>query len=216
LRAIIFANGELNYHKDSLKIDPGDLLVAADGGARHCQALGLVPQVLIGDFDSLEPGELSAFETQGVEVIQHPARKDYTDLELALQFAVEKGYREILVLGALGNRWDQTFANLLISASKAFAEVNIRLVDGPHEILLMRSGQVVELDGEPGDTVSLIPLCGDVHGIVTSGLEYPLKRETLFFGETRGISNVLTGQTASVKLDEGMLLTVIIHQPKGE
>jgi thiamine pyrophosphokinase len=212
MRAVIFANGTMNYSAETrLAIQAGDILIAADGGALHCQALGLTPAVVIGDFDSITHGELAKLEATGIQVIRHPARKDFTDLELALQYAVALGVDEILVFGALGARWDQTLANLLLPAASCFEKACIRLLDGPQEITLLRAAGALELAGSAGDTVSLIPLGGDAHGITTQGLEYPLTDDTLRFGATRGVSNVILGEKATVQLREGLLLCILIH-----
>lgn len=212
MRAVIFANGILSDpNKVTQSIQPADVLIAADGGAHHCLALDLIPQLVIGDFDSLEPNELAILEGAGALVIRHPARKDFTDLELAIEHALTMGAEDILILGALGRRWDQTLANLLLPAAQGFSKVNIRLVDENQEILFIRGGNSVELLGSPGDTVSLIPLSADVLGITTRGLEYPLEKGTLLFGSTRGISNVLQENRAAVSVEEGSLMCVLIH-----
>ena len=211
-RAVIFANGVLD-HPDAARslVQPEDLLVAADGGARLCRQLGLSPRILIGDFDSLEAGELADFAAQGTEIIRHPQRKDYTDLELALRHVRTLGIQDVVVIAALGARWDQTLANLLLPAAGDLAGMRIRLVDGPQEVMLLRAGEELHLSGQPGDTVSLIPLGGDAQGVTTENLEYPLHAETLYFGATRGLSNMLLGEAARVKLDGGLLLCVVIH-----
>ena len=211
-RAVIFANGLLgNLESARQVLRPDDILIAADGGARHCRRLGLTPHFIVGDFDSLEPAELLTFQDAGVAVIRHPARKDFTDLELALRHARSLGVAEILILGGLGARWDQTLANLLLPAAKEFASVHIRLLDGAQEVFLLRGGESAQVRGSPGDTVSLIPLGGDAQGVRTSGLEYPLAGDTLVFGATRGVSNVLMGETAAIQLERGLLLCVVIH-----
>jgi len=215
LRAIIFANGTLNDpHQVLAALQEGDMLIAADGGVRHCRTLGLVPVVVIGDFDSLSAEELSRLEPNGTQVIHYPARKDYTDLELALQHAVSLEADEILVFGALGARWDQTLANLLLPAAPGLEHVRIRLLDGPQEIGLLRAGEAHTLSGQAGDTVSLVPLGGHAYGITTTGLEYPLSDGTLYFGATRGISNVMLGERATVRLEDGLLLCTIIHEER--
>ena len=212
-RAVIFANGILSDPAAArAALSEGDIVIAADGGARHCRLLGIRPDYLIGDFDSLEASEVEQFEADGVCVLRHPARKDYTDLELAIRHAGSLGVHEILVLGALGKRWDQTLANLLLPAAEENAALQMRLLDGGQEVLLLRGGSQLTLHGRPGDTVSLIPLGGEALGITTQGLEYPLKQETLHFGTTRGVSNTLLSNNATVQLEQGMLLCVIIHQ----
>ncbi len=213
MRAVIFANGTLNDPDQTLAaIQPQDMLIAADGGARHCRALGLSPAVLVGDFDSLTEDELDHFEKNGAHVIRYPSRKDFTDLELALQHAVSLGADEILVFAALGARWDQTLANLLLPAAPGLEYVRIRLLDGPQEIALLRAGEVHLLSGQAGDTVSLVPLGGNARGISTTGLEYPLTDDILYFGATRGISNVMLSDRATIQLKDGLLLCTIIHE----
>jgi thiamine pyrophosphokinase len=212
LRAVIFANGDLNDPLSAReRLQPDDLLIAADGGARHFLRLGITPHLVIGDFDSLDAGELDSLENLGVKLVRYPSRKDFTDLELAVRHAVEAEANEILILAALGARWDQTLANVLLAASHELRTANIRLVDGSQEIRLLRGGEKLELTGRAGDTVSLIPLGGDVYGVSTEGLEYPLNKEKLFFGSTRGVSNVMNGDSAGVSMQEGMLLCVLIH-----
>lgn len=211
-RAIIFANGLLGNPETARRsIRPDDIVIAADGGARHCRNLGIIPHHLVGDFDSLTDAELDELRQMGVAVHEHPARKDFTDLELALRLACELSAQEILVLGGLGARWDQTLANLLLPAAEAFAAVHIRLLDGPQQVFLLRAGESAEVRGNPGDTVSLIPLGGDSRGVTTIGLEYPLNGEVLLFGTTRGVSNVLLGESGSIHLEFGLLLCVVIH-----
>ena len=215
MRAVIFANGKMNDPKQArTQVEQGDLLIAADGGALHCLELDLIPDLVVGDFDSLQQEDLDILESKGAEIIRYPARKDYTDLELALQHAVQRGADDILIIAALGARWDQTLANLLLPAASTLQEICISLIDGPQEIHLIRGPDSLELIGQQGDTVSLIPLAGPAAKISTRGLEYPLKEETLDFGSTRGISNVMLGESASINLQQGLLLIIIIHGDK--
>jgi thiamine pyrophosphokinase len=212
LRAVIFANGEL---KDPAlaraALQTGDLIIAADGGGRHCLSLGIGPAVVIGDFDSLTAKELNHFKAQGAEIIQHPTHKDETDLELALLYAAERGAKEILVLGALGGRLDMTLSNFLLTAHAKLRQQKISFLAGKQRLYPVY--HQVQVEGRPGDVVSLIPIGGDVTGVTTQGLEYPLNAETLHFGTTRGISNVLLGHTAEVTIQSGMLLCIVLAQP---
>lgn len=213
MRAIIVANGELDLSPKSTTVkEPEDVLIAADGGAINCQRLGLVPDVVIGDFDSLGRDQLANLETAGTKMIKFPAHKDFTDLELAVQYAQEQGIKDIVIFGALGARWDQTLANLLLPASLRFASIQIRIIEGSQEIQLLREGRTLILAGTPGDIVSLVPIDGDANGITTQGLEYPLSDESLLFGATRGVSNTLLQDKASVYLKSGMLMCILSHQ----
>jgi thiamine pyrophosphokinase len=213
LRAIVFANGELN-HPENVKtlIQDGDYIIAADGGTHHCIQLGITPDLVVGDFDSLDETELHALQTSGTRLVRYDPRKDFTDLELALDHAGKSGATEALVFAALGARWDQTLANLLLPAAQTLSELEVRLIDGSQEISLLRGGGNCHLEGSPGDTLSLIPLTPEARGVLTQGLEYPLRHETLYLGATRGISNVFMKPQASVSLEEGLLLICILRQ----
>lgn len=211
MRAVIFANGVLNNLQDIHNIIlPDDLIIAADGGMTHCRALGIKPSIVIGDLDSLDPDYLKSFQTSGTEIISYPINKDQTDLELAFFKALDLGSDEILVLGALGARWDMTIANLFLSASPEFSKVTIRLIDGHQEIILLRGKGELTFKGKKGDILSIVPLGQDAYGVTLRGLEYPLKDDVLKFGATRGISNVLIDDTATVYLKKGLLLCIHI------
>lgn len=211
-RAVIFANGEL---ADGAAVQrwlrPDDFLIAANGGLRHIKALGLKPHLLIGDLDSLSPDEVAALQNSGVQMERHPAEKDETDLELALQHAVRQGFQSIRIVAALGGRLDQTLANLALLEMPGLEKVDIRLDDGREEIFIIRDQAVVE--GQPGDTVSLLAMNECTKGIVTSGLKYALNHETLCPNRTRGISNEMTGDRAEIRLLTGRLLCMHTRRP---
>jgi len=216
LRAIIIGNGMIRHPEQDLTwLQPRDLLVAADGGLQHCLAWGLRPDLLIGDLDSVADEDLSGLQSQGIEIQRHPARKDETDLELALCEVQRRGAREVIILGGLGGRWDQSLANSLLLANPDFRDLALRLVDGPQEIICIHAGQTAHIEGSPGDTLSLIPLAGNASGIHTQGLEYRLAGEALEFATTRGVSNVLLEEQAQIRLQAGRLLCAIIHQTHG-
>lgn len=206
-RLIIFANGSLPHIASARQlIRAGDVLIAADGGTQHVLALGLLPSVVIGDLDSLGPQARQALEAQGVEIRQHPRDKDETDLELALRYAHIAAYREIMILGALGGRLDQTIGNLSLLTGPEWADLDIRLDDGVEEALFTRSR--CEVHGRPADIVSLLPWGGEVTGVSTAGLRWPFRAETLFPDRTRGVSNVMVSEDAVISLQSGLLLVV--------
>lgn len=212
MRAVIFANGNLSHPQAAHQaIRPDDLVIAADGGARHCLALGLTPDVLIGDCDSLDQDDQQRLVAAGARVVRHPQRKDQTDLELAVDHARQAGVKEVIILGGIGSRWDQSLANFLLLAAEPFADLQIHLLDGPQSARLLRGGQTVTLHGQPGDTVSLIALSAQASGVTTHGLEYSPTHGTLVRGSTLGISNSLTAHEAAVSLQNGLLLCLMIH-----
>jgi len=210
LRSIIFANGVLSHPGNVLKkLNPEDLIIAADGGADHCLALGIEPGIAIGDFDSLSPHHLKRLKKTGTQIIRHPVRKDATDLELALKLAVDRDADEILIFGALGHRWDMTITNIFMLAAPGSVQSRIRIIDGFQEIMLLCEMKRHSIHARAGDLLSLVPLSGDVRGITLSGLEYPLQADILNFGTTRGISNVLVDDTALIYFEQGQLLCIL-------
>ena len=212
-RALIFVNGcipDLEAVRRLMR--PDDSLLAADGGTQHLLALGLTPSVIIGDLDSLNPDVQRQVERSGTRLFQHPRDKNETDFELALEHAVEEGYREILVIGALGGRLDQTLGNLALLSAPRLSSLDVRLEDGVEEAFFTRTRG--EVQGAAGDLVSLLPWGAAVTGIVTEGLRWPLRDETLQPSKTRGISNEMLGGTASVTLKSGLLLVVHRRQQR--
>lgn len=210
MRAIIIANGQIqdsDLHRSL--VTSADLVVCADGGTDHALALGMQPQVVIGDLDSLDSNLLAQLEAEGCQILVHPTRKDETDLELALHYAIGQGVDEIVILGALGGRIDQTLANVQLLALPELRFVKARILDGRQEVFLIRDEVLIE--GQVGDTLSLLPLTAEVTGIYTEGLEYALDNGDLYLGPALGVSNVLTAPQARVRIAQGLLLAVIIH-----
>lgn len=210
-RALIFINGNLP-DLDAVRhiLHPDDFMIAADGGTRHLLALDLLPSVVIGDLDSLDPADHRTLQENQTEIIQHPEDKDATDLELALNYALDLGYRNIRLVAALGGRLDQTLANLSLLANPSLAELDVRIDDGVEEAFFIR--RQAQIHGRAGETVSLIPWGGDVTGIRTEGLRWPLHGETLYAYKTRGISNEILSEEARINIKSGLLLC--IHSSK--
>ena len=217
----IFANGKIN--SPDIDLAPNTMVIAADGGGRHCLRLGITPQVVIGDFDSLTEDESRRLEAGGAQLIRHPADKDETDLELALDYAQKyyaqkycaqkSGTTQITLYGLLGGRWDLSFANVLLLASERYAQIDFRIIAGDTEMRILRGGETLKISGQPGDTVSAIPLGGPVQGLTYQGLKWPLENTSLPFGTPRGVSNTLVDQHATIALKEGLLLIVLTrHQ----
>ena len=210
MRAVIFANGMMQTWPDGLSVsETEDLIIAADGGLHHCRRWGLVPHLVVGDMDSVEPEALAGLDADRVEIIRHPRRKDATDLELAIGMAAERGADDIVVLGALGARWDMTFANVLLLCAETGDRIRLGIMDGFNEFYCLKGNGEIFLTGRPGDLVSLMPVDGDAAGITLEGLEYPLSNARLGMGSTRGVSNVFTGTSARVALISGALLIVV-------
>jgi thiamine pyrophosphokinase len=200
---VVFAGGSA----PSVSSLPADaLVVAADGGADHALALGLEVSVAVGDFDSITPEGLAALEQAGTRVERHPVAKNATDLELALDAAAALAPRRIVVVGGTDGRLDHLLGELLILGSEPYAAFELDALLGSAAVHVVRDERLLE--GEVGELVSLVALHGPAHGVVTSGLEYPLRGETLAPGSSRGISNVFAARQARISVERGVVLAV--------
>ena len=192
---------------DRAELADSDLLIAVDAGADVLERLGLRPDVLIGDMDSVGESARLAAEQTAVETIVLPTAKDETDTEAALRLAVGRGAEQVTVYGALGGpRLDHLLGNLFLLGASWLQGVRVVLVDHHHEAFLANGD--VTIAGKAGDTVSLLPLTPTVLEVTTAGLEYPLKAEVLAQSATRGVSNVMVSSQARVIHGAGILLVI--------
>ncbi len=208
MRVVVVASGAIEP-ADAAWLDAADHVIAADGGASSLDRMGRVPDRLVGDLDSTDAALVERLRAGGVAIERHPADKEASDTELALEAAVASGATELVLLGALGGqRLDHELANLLLLADSAFASVDLRLIRGTTTARVLHGDSVLALEGTPGDIVSLLPLARDAVGVTTDGLRWPLAGATLRAGRSRGLSNEVVATPASVRLREGTLLVV--------
>lgn len=197
MRAVIIGNGLINdYTYIKSKISSDDFIICADGGLRHAERLGISVDIAIGDFDSYE-------KQNGICAYEFPKDKGYTDGELAVNYAIENGYTDILLLGMTGYRLDHTFTNIFQLIKKG----NISLIDDKNEIYALKDS--VTLNGYKGKTISVIPIYCDLEGVCETGVYYPISGETLHFGEGRGNSNVITDDICTITAKSGIGLVFI-------
>ncbi len=187
-------------------IPSGAVVVAADGGAELAVALGVAVDLVVGDFDSISFESLAMLERSGARLERYPREKDATDLALALDAALAFGSRRILLVGGVGGRLDHLLGELLLLGADAYAGVELDALLGAAAVHVVRGER--SLVGTPGELVSLFALHGPAVGVVTEGLVYPLRGETLPAGSSRGISNVFAQEEARISLERGVLLVV--------
>ena len=218
MRAVLVADGTVPERRvlDPALLAPDadgpPLVIAIDGGARKAERLGLVPDILVGDGDSLAPAEVERLRVAGCDIRLFPSDKDESDTELALLEACARGAAEIVVLGAFGGeRVEHLLANVALLTLPMLDGRSVLLADGISTVRLLgqRSAPArLELQGAAGDYVSLLPLDDAVEGIVTDGLRYPLRGEPLRLGPARGLSNELVGSSARISVKRGRLIVV--------
>ncbi|HYN87749.1 MAG TPA: thiamine diphosphokinase [Ardenticatenaceae bacterium] len=208
MRIVLFGNGDLQdavYERGLIR--ESDQIYCANGGTRHAFALGLVPDLVIGDTDSLPENPRRWLLENEVPVQSHPPQKDQTDLELAVHVAIARGARALLLLGGAGGRIDHTFGNLSLLVAARRANVRAELVTGREHCIFIEDEAIV-LEGEPRQTLSLLPWGRDARGVSAEGVFWPLHDETLVFGENRGISNLFMDRRVRISVRDGALLIV--------
>jgi thiamine pyrophosphokinase len=212
-QAIVLADGTVGPRDAIDAAWPGwctadPYVVAADGGARHADPLGLRIDRWVGDGDSVSADLLAALEAAGIPIDRMPSDKDESDTELAVRAALAQRPRSIVILGALGGpRLDHALANLALLSLPDLGEIDVRLVAADARVRIAEPG-TTRLEGRVDDLVTLLPIGSDASGVTTAGLVYPLRGETLQVGRTRGLSNRRTDTVAHVALEAGRLLVV--------
>ncbi|HSG19122.1 MAG TPA: thiamine diphosphokinase [Anaerolineae bacterium] len=205
---LIFANGELDPAGwAQVHLDTATAIIAADGGVHHVLALGRMPDVVIGDFDSIASSTRSELQMAAVEFVVYPRDKDASDLELALRYAATNYHEEILILGSLGGRLDQMLANVLLLTDPFLQGKEVRIVEAHQQAWVVGEGEG-HIRGRRGDFVSLLPLRGDAFVKRTVGLQWELTNERLEFGRSRGVSNVMTADSALFEVKSGKVLCI--------
>lgn len=206
-RGYVIVNGNLSQIPSlRKKMSPKDLLICADGAAEHAFKQQLIPHVIIGDLDSIPKKTANFYRKKNVEFIHYPREKDYTDGELAIEYAIKKGVTELVICGLLGDRVDHILSNVFYVAQIA-KKVPCMFMEGSSNLYIIHN--FITLHGSKGDELSLIPL-KDCKGVTTVGLYYPLDKAVLHFGTTRGISNVFLNKRISVSIERGMLC--VLHR----
>ncbi|MDO8427610.1 MAG: thiamine diphosphokinase [Candidatus Diapherotrites archaeon] len=201
-RAVLLCAGVLAKTDLSL-IQSSDFLIAVDGGANHLVKTKLVPNLIIGDMDSISKKALKKFKN--VSQLKFPIEKDFLDIELAINFCKKEKFKEIIILGAWGNRADMVLTHvfLLVQIPKI---IQAKLVFGNQEVFLASKKQVIS--GVPGMFVSFIPLSEMVQGFSLKGFKYPAQNTTLHWGKGKTLSNTLIQSKGVVSFKKGVLACV--------
>jgi thiamine pyrophosphokinase len=208
VRAAIFLNGAPDSEPLIQAVAKGaDLIVAADGGARYALAAGIVPDLIVGDMDSLGEDLAREAEQRGASLQRHPARKDKMDGHLAVLAAGERGATAADFLCAAGGKPGAVFAvpHILLAAERT-GLISTVVADWGRMFVLEAGSRVVE--GTAGDSVSIFPLSGTATGVTLEGMGYPLTNASLEPGDTLGFHNELIGRKAKVSVVSGALLVV--------
>lgn len=192
------------FYSEKINIE---YVICADGGLEKAEYLGLLPDVIIGDLDSVNTSVLKRYIEMNIEIIEYPSEKNYTDMDLAIQYAVEKGYKEIILIGASGSRIDHTMANILLVELYYKKGIKIKIVDN-NNIVQMVTGKM-EIEYKKNYFVSIIPTSDTIEGITLEGFKYPLNNVNVKRGSTLCISNQITEEKGIITLAKGNALVIL-------
>lgn len=207
MKTIIIGNGEIENYEIIREYFDEAYIIACDGGLRHCRAMMIMPNVMLGDFDSANKEDIEFFDNLGVLIEEYPVKKDKTDMEIAIDLAIEKQSDEIYIVGGLGSRFDHSLANVHILLRPVRLGIRACLLDENNIITLVEDS--IDIVGEKGQTVSLLPLTTKVKGINTKHMEYELKNAEMEIGSSLGVSNVMTEDITTVSVEEGTLILIM-------
>ena len=206
-KACVFCNGQLENPADVKQIaNDCDLLIAADGGAKYFFDIGLTPQVIIGDMDSIDSDMWKS--KSGIEYIRYPVDKDKSDAELAVEYALEHECKQVILVAATGGRLDHILGNIALVAGYPG---RVAILDGISTLIAVDKSEKCVLHGRVGAIVSLMPYSTGPFKVRTIGLRYPLQDECLI-SATHGLSNELSQTEACICVSDGILLVYIENQ----
>ena len=206
-KACVFCNGQLKNTMNVKQIaNDCDLLIAADGGAKDFSDTGLTPQVIIGDMDSIDSDTWE--NKSGIEHIRYPADKNKSDAELAVEYALEHGYEQVILIAATGGRLDHILGNIALVTGYPG---RVAILDGISTLVAVDKSEKCVLHGRIGSIVSLMPYSLGPLKVRTKGLKYPLQDECML-SATHGLSNELSQTEACICVSDGILLVYIENQ----
>ncbi len=207
MKILILTNGSYGDYSFCNLDESFDYIICADRGLDHARVLGIMPNLIVGDFDSTNEKDLMYFKEQGVQIEAFDTHKDETDTEIAVLRAIQKGGTEVTIYGGIGTRLDHSLGNIHLLYKLLKAGVKGKLMNPNNTIFLAE--KYVCIKGKKGDLISLVPFSGNVTGVTTKSLAYPLKDAVLNMGTSLGISNVLEEDSAEIWLDEGIIIVIM-------
>jgi len=204
--AFMYLNGShINERRLRSVIKETQCIIAVDGGANYLHSHNIIPDVLIGDMDSIDKDVYRILNQNNTKMLIHPKEKDQTDSELAISYAMEQGYTQIVIAGFGGDRLDHMIATIHFLCN-VINKIKVKIIQNNENIYLITKS--LQFQGKKDDEVSIIPLLTDAKGVTTKGLQYGLSDELLNLSSTRGVSNVMSDATASITLKKGRLMVV--------
>lgn len=211
MKAIIVSGGYIpvNFLSYQLKnkYSDADMIICADSGADVLFAAEIIPNVLLGDFDSINPEIFDFFVQQGIKTVRFNTNKDVTDTHIAIKYAINQGADKIIILGALGDRMDHTLSNVFLLESYLHL-AHCKIINEKNKIELISDGAKKTFSNKHYKYISLIPISKKVVGVTTEGLKYKLTNATLHRNDSYGVSNEIIQSYGSIMLKKGILAVI--------
>ena len=208
MKGLIISNGEirdLNILKSV--INDVDFIVCADGGTNHIAKINVMPDLVVGDLDSINKDALKFIEEENVNIQRYNPKKDATDTELATEYLIEKGFKEIVFMGVTGSRIDHTLGNILLLNKLLKKGIKAVIIDDKNRIYITDNKFCVPR--EEGTFVSVIPITTNGANVTLKGFEYETDRVKFNFSSTLGISNRVVENVGHIKVENGICLIII-------
>lgn len=207
MKVTVVTNGHIeNMNILKSAIENSNYIICADGAAKYLMKLNIYPNILVGDLDSINKDAFRWIENGGVKVQRFPVKKDMTDTELAVEFALEQSPSTITIVGAIGSRMDHSLGNIMLLYKIHKMGIKANIINEINHITITDS--TLNVEGKIGQTISVIPISGDVKGVTLEGLEYPLTNHDIDMGSSLGISNRFIKDRATISVKEGTVLVI--------
>ena len=209
MTALIIGNGD-DVNKSAIESMKFEYVICADGGLEKAESLGVVPNVILGDFDSVDADVLGKYQSINTETKKYPAEKDFTDMELSIEFAIEQGYKDLLLVGATGGpRLDHFIANIMLLEKYFNLGVNIEIVDNNNKIQIISDNTDLLLENKKNHFISILPITESINGLTLEGFKYPLDKVSVKRGSTLCVSNEIVLNSGKVILEKGTALLFV-------
>lgn len=207
MKGLIISGGSIKSYDLLRELIVGvDFILCADGGIRHTIPIGIIPNAVIGDLDSTTSIELDYINKNSIPVIKYPVEKDETDTELAIDYLIKKGFKDISLLAVTGTRMDHTLGNIFLLNKLRINNIDGRIIDD-NNIIYMTNNKLT-LRKKEDFFVSIIPINYDGVEVSLKGFYYPLNKEKIQFGSTLGISNRIVEDEGIIDIIDGLALII--------
>ena len=211
MKFLIVSGGEATdeFVEEVIKKGGFDVILAADSGMDFLYRTQILPDIIVGDFDSVEPKVLDFFrEKEQIDICVLNPVKDDTDTEFAIREAIRRGATDITIIGGTGTRLDHVLGNISLLGIGLEEGVRMELLDAHNRIWMIDHSVTLKKKEQYGNYLSLIPYNGKVTGVTLKGLKYPLHDYPRGGFNSLGISNEIVDDEASIELTSGQLLVI--------